>query len=100
MIRNLDFGIFSAYIIALDNMFSAQTTLIEQGFTIIGAKGVMIRNPAALAFKDAAGLVARLSDQLGLNPVVRTKITMPATPEADFMDEWVANKPKFELPNG
>ena len=77
-------GSVEAYIMALSNMRTAQTSIEMHGLLVpSGREGVLKQNPAVSMLGKAQQVVLRLSVELGLTPAARAKTMKPEKEEED-----------------
>ena len=65
----------------------ASTTVQSEGALTMGARGQLVRNPAALVAKDALADYMRLATEFGLTPSSRARIVLPVDGGSDPLDD-------------
>jgi len=65
----------------------ASATVQREGTLTMGARGQLVRNPAALVAKDALADYMRLACEFGLTPSSRARIVLPVEGVSDALDD-------------
>lgn len=76
LLTHNDLLTFAAYCANVQQMVEAVEDLREQGYTIIGARGIT-RNPALTAFTNAVSSLRALAAEFGMTPSSRARIRLP-----------------------
>lgn len=74
---------FAALCVSWSTYVQAVATVQRTGTLTEGAKGQLVRNPAALVAKDSLSDYMRLATEFGLTPSSRARIVLPSAGSGD-----------------
>ncbi len=74
VIEATDIQNLEVYCNAYDQFRMAQQEVKDQGVTVLGATGSLVKNPAVTALKEAAAMMATYGGMLGLDPSSRQRL--------------------------
>lgn len=83
VLQGTDIQNLEIYCNAYDQFRMAQQEIRDNGVTVMGASGSLVKNPAATALKEAVSVMATYGSMLGLDPSSRQRLIGAAKKKTD-----------------